>query len=893
MCCCFEARDSLNGIQKASRNLEILPNYVDVFGGDPLSQSFRYGTCSTSGIIEQYRVALKQLECFVLVMRYKIYYFIKWQLLYCIFSSWHIVSGQIRYSIPEELQPGSFVGNIAADLGLDVQQLSARSLRIVSGSRKQYFDVNLNNGILFVKEKIDREQLCGPSRTCTVSLEAVLATPLNLYHAEVEILDVNDNAPRFSKSQFRLEISEASALGARFPLERARDADVGTNSLGTYELLADDYFALEVQTRSGDGKLPLLVLQKPLDREKESVHRLVLIAKDKGVPERSGTAQVLIIVGDVNDNEPIFDQSVYRVSLLENAPKGTLVIKLNATDLDDGSNGDIIYSFSSHTIAGVPELFAIDSKTGEIRVKGILDYEENRAFEINVQAIDKGRYPKPVYCDVLVDIIDVNDNAPKVTLTSLSSPVSEGAPPGTVVALISATDKDSGENGKIECQVADNLFFILDLSLKNYYRLLTHHPLDRENISKYDVIITCRDAGNPPLSSKKTIRVEISDINDNSPQFTQPLYTAYVMENNIMGASIFQVTAFDPDLRQNSRLSYSILETRVQEELVFAYVDINSESGIILSQRYFDYEQLKHFQIQVQAQDSGVPALTSNASVNVIILDQNDNAPVILHPIPEFGSTVMETVSRFAEPGCLVAKVSATDADAGANGQLSYQIRQSTDPGLFTISTATGEIWTIRRLVNKDSKKQRLLIVVADNGTPSLSATMTIILTVVEANTEMLPDASNLAEDPGLTSDISLYLVISLGIISSIFLLVLIVLAFKVHKNRTGFDFHSWAMDTCCCFETRNSLNGIQKASRSIHIAPNYVEVFGGDPLSQSYRYGTCSTLNSNKRDLMFPNTCDSSTDKINARGEMIEKNKHPLTSSYAKYNNTASSEVR
>ncbi|XP_067899243.1 uncharacterized protein [Heterodontus francisci] len=916
-CCCFEAGNTLNGIQKASRNLEIVPNYVEAFGGDPLSQRFRYETCSTLSTAERdarYPNVYSSSACkinlmngneeivrnpnckntvnneFALVMKYKIYWLIKWQPLYCIFFSWDMISGLIHYSIPEELQLGAFVGNIADDLGLDVKQLGARSLRIVSGSRKQYLDVNLDNGILFVRQKIDREELCGTSLTCTISLDAVLANPLNLYHAEVEILDVNDNAPRFSKSQFRLEISEASAPGARFPLECAHDADVGTNSLGTYELLDNDYFALEVQTSSGTGKLPLLVLQRSLDREKEKVHMLALIAKDRGVPERSGTAQVLIVVGDANDNDPVFDQSLYRVSLLENTPKGTLVIKLNATDLDDGSNGDIVYSFNSHTAAEIPQLFVLDSKTGEIRAKGSLDYEENSAFEIHVQAMDKGPYPKPVYCDVLVDIVDVNDNAPKVTLTSLSSPISEDAPPGTVVALISATDKDSSENGKVKCEIAGNLPFILDLSLKNYYRLLTQRPLDRENVSQHDVTITCSDAGHPALTSNKSITVEVSDVNDNSPQFTQPLYTAYVTENNIVGTSIFQVAAFDPDVWQNSRLSYSILETRVQEELVFDYVDINAESGIIFSQQSFDYEQLKHFKIHIQAQDCGVPALTGNASINVIILDQNDNAPVFVHPIPEFGSTVMETMSRFAEPGSLVAKVSATDADAGGNGQLSYEIRQSTDPGLFTISTDTGEIWSIRRLVRKDSKKQRLFIVVTDNGTPTLSAAITIILSVVEVDREMLPDASNLSEDPGFNSDISLYLVITLAAISSIFLLVLIILAFKLHNNRTGFDAHSCVMDICCCFDPRNSLNGIQKASRSIHIAPNYVEVFGGDPLSQSYRYNTCSMLHSNKREVIFPNTCDSS--KIKDRGESIGNEDNPLTSSSSKYVSSAIGEI-
>ncbi|XP_041049372.1 protocadherin beta-15-like isoform X11 [Carcharodon carcharias] len=826
-------------------------------------------------------------------MRYKITWLLKWQLLFYTLLSWDLISGQIRYSIPEELQRGAFVGNIAADLGLDVSQLSARSLRIVSGARKQYLEVNLDNGSFLVREKIDREQLCGPSLSCVLSLEAVIQNPLNLYHVEVEILDVNDNVPRFPKSQFHLEISELAAPGARFPLQSALDPDVGINSVQTYQLLPNDYFTLDVQTRSGVGKFPVLVLERPLDREKHAAHRLVLIAKDGGSPERSGTAQITVLVQDANDNAPVFPQALYRITLLENAPKGTRVIKLNATDLDAGPNGEIEYSFSSRTAVRVPQLFRINSKTGEITVEGPLDYEESNVFAINVQAIDKGTLAIPVYCDVVVDIIDVNDNAPEVTLTSLSSPISEDAPPGTVVALISAADKDSDQNGQVECEIANNIPFKLDLSLKNYYRLLTQWLLDRENVSNYDVIVTCRDGGSPPLISNKTVLVEISDVNDNSPRFTQPSYTAYVMENNIIGTSIFQVTAFDPDLNQNARLSYSILGTQIRGAFASSYVSINSESGIIFSQQSFDYEQLQNFQIQVQVQDSGVPPLASEVSVDFIILDQNDHAPVIVHPLPEFGSTVMETVSRFAEPGYLVAKVSATDADMGRNAQLSYQIRQATDPDLFTISTDTGEIWTTRRIVNNDDKKQRLLILVKDNGRPSLSATVTIVLSVVEDDTKMLPGASTLSDDPALTSDISLYLVISLGIVSSIFLVVLIALSVKVQKRRHGFNDRSCHEEMCCCFDARNSLNGIQKASRNIQIPPNYVEVFGGDPLSQSFRYETCSTLNSSQRDALFRKLNTTSTEKGYFSSETTEREESALKTKSASNRNTIHDEVK
>ncbi|XP_060693431.1 protocadherin beta-15-like isoform X10 [Hemiscyllium ocellatum] len=824
---------------------------------------------------------------------YRIYWLVKWQLLYCLFPSWILVSGQIRYSIPEELQLGAFVGNIAEDLGLNVKELSPRNFRIAPGPNKRYLDVNLDNGILFVKETVDREQLCGSSLTCLLSVEAVIESPLNVYRVEVEVWDINDNAPHFPKNEIRLEISEVAVPGARFPLECAHDPDVGTNSLQSYRLLGNQYFGLDIETRNGDEKLPVLMLEKTLDREKESTHRLELIAKDGGIPPRSSIAQIIITVQDANDNSPVFSQSVYRVSLNENVPTGTVVLKLNATDLDDGSNGEIEYSFTSHTSATVRELFQLDSRTGEIRVRGNLNYEQNSAFEINVQAMDRGSAPLPVYCHIHVDVIDVNDNSPEVLVTSLFSPVREDAVPGTVVALISTTDKDSGENGQVHCQIPDNIPFELNSPLKNYYKLLTQQELDRETASKYDINILCSDSSSNPLSSKKTLRVEVSDVNDNAPRFKQSRYTAYVMENNVIGGSIFSVTASDPDVNENSQISYSIATKQIQDEPVTSYVRINSKNGVVFSQTTFDYEKLKNFQLQVQAQDSGVPALSSNVTVDVVILDQNDNAPVILHPLPEYDSTAIETMSHWAEPGYLVTKVSAIDADSGQNSRLSYQIIQTTDPGLFTISPDTGEIWTVRRIESRDSIKQSLIIIIKDNGTPPLSASMTISISVVDGNAQLPPDAGSLTEGPGFPSDLSFYLVIFLAIVSSIFLVVLIILAVKVHKNRTRLGVYNCALDACCCCDSRHSLNGIQKASRNIQIPPNYVEVFGGDPLSQSFRYETCSTLGSTKRDSAFSKVCTTSALKYNARNQYTEKGKTPHISPPEKCTNAVISEVK
>ncbi|XP_059845921.1 protocadherin-10-like [Hypanus sabinus] len=817
---------------------------------------------------------------------YKLFCFLKRELLCYMFIAWELVFAEIHYSIPEELQRGAFVGNIADDLGLDVKQLAARNFRLVPGERKQYLEADINSGILLVKEKIDREELCGPSLACVLSLEAVLDNPLSLYQIEVDILDINDNYPSFPKSLFRIEISELTVPGARFPLESAHDPDIGTNSIQTYQLVANDFFALNIEAGIADWKLPVLVLQQPLDRETRSAHKLLLLAKDGGIPERSGSTEINIAVEDANDNTPIFSQSVYKASLLENVAKGTIVLQVNATDLDDGSNGEILFSFSSHTSARVREIFNLDPQTGEIKLNRNLDYEENNVYDIIIQAKDKGSYATAVYSHILLTILDVNDNSPEVTLTSLSSPIPENSPPGTVVALISASDRDSGENAELRCQVVNKVPFILDSSSKKHLRLLTRDLLDRESASMHNVTVACSDGGSPLLTTSKTIPIEVSDRNDNSPQFSKPVFTASVMENNDIGASIFSMTAFDPDLDENARISYNILDSWVEGQLVNNYIYINSETGIIYTYRSFDYEELKTFQIQVRARDHGVPSLSSNVSVDVIILDQNDNAPVIVHPL---GPATTEVVSRFAEAGYPVTKVTATDADSGQNARLCYRILQATDFALFTISEGTGEIWTTRAITKNDASKQKLVVQVNDNGTPALSASITIILTLRDGEQPLLSDKNILPQGPNFASVTSLFLVISLAITSTIFLAILILLAVKFHKSRNVFEDHC-VLGPCCCLRTKRSLNGIQKASRSLHIPPNYVEVFGGDPLSQSYRYEMCSMARSTKGDFMFPKTNGSSKGGNKAAGEVVVKAE---TSLFTNYGNPAHSEVR
>uniref|UniRef100_UPI00398EB97B protocadherin-10-like n=1 Tax=Pristiophorus japonicus TaxID=55135 RepID=UPI00398EB97B len=792
---------------------------------------------------------------------------LKWQVVTLIISTcvWDFITGQIRYSIPEELKHGAFVGNIAGDLGLDARQLSARRFRIVPGPNTQYLEVNLENGILFVNEKMDREQLCDLSSTCFLHLEIVIENPLELYRVEVEILDVNDNSPGFPWREFRLEIAESVALGARFPLENAHDPDVGANSLQTYRLSPNQYFTLEVQTRSERSKFPVLVLERSLDREHQALHQLVLTALDGGVPERSGTALVTVTVLDVNDNAPVFDQAVYTVCLVENAPRNTLVIKLNATDLDQGSHGEVTYSFSNHAPARLRQLFRVEPQTGEIRVRGVVDYEEASVYEIYVQAKDRGLYTAAVHCTVVVEIIDVNDNAPEVILTSLSSPVREDALPGTVIALISVTDRDSGENGKTTCRISAHLPFKLQPSFKNYYTLVTGERLDRESVLEYNVSIAVLDAGSPPLSTITTILVKVSDVNDNAPRFARPSYVVYLMENNAPGASICSVSALDPDVDQNAYVSYCILDSKIRGTPVSTYVSINLNTGNLYALRSFDYEQLKNFQVLVQAQDAGFPSLHTNATVNVIILDQNDNAPEVVSPLPPNGSAQM--VPRSADPGYLVAKVTAVDADSGQNARLSYQLFRASEPALFSVAPFTGEIRTTRRFEERDAPQQRLVVHILDNGKPPLSTSVTISLSIVDSVPQTFSDLTERPQNLEHFSDFNLYLIVSLGSVSFVLLVTIVALvSVKCHKDRHGTLGQRCPLGACCCcrrpssscLRRKHSGDPLNNSHANFQLPPgakappSCMEVGGSGSLSQTYCYKVCLSPESAKTDLMF-----------------------------------------
>ncbi|XP_064243863.1 protocadherin gamma-B5-like [Passer domesticus] len=699
---------------------------------------------------------------------------------------------RVRYAIPEELGRGSLVGPLARDLGLSADELPARKLRL--SDEKQYFTVNEENGNLYVNERLDREEMCGDSATCSVSFEALVHNPLNIFHVEVAIEDVNDNSPTFSKSVLDLEIGELIPLGARFPLEMARDADAGSNSLLTYQLTSNPSFSLVMRESPDGSKQPELVLEKALDREKQSSFELVLTAVDHGDPARSGTVQVRINVTDANDNAPVFSKSIYEARVAENLSVGSLVLRAWATDADTGSNGRVSYSFGN-VPDSIRALFTIDSDSGEVRTLGPLDYEEKNKYIFGLEATDGGGLT--AHCKAQIDITDENDNAPEITILSVSSPVPEDAPTGTVVALLKVRDRDSGENGQVSCELSGEAPLSIVASSGGSYKVVTTGALDREQASEHGVTVVARDRGRPALWSSRELVLEVSDVNDNAPVFEEAAYSAYVAENNAAGALVLRVQARDADAGANGRVSYWLAGGSAGAAGAAPLVSVEARSGALYAQRSLDYEQCREFTVAVRAQDGGSPARSSTATVRVFVLDRNDNAPRVLWPAAAAAAgeaaggaaTPFEVVPRSAEAGYLVAKVVAVDADAGRNAWLSYELVQASEPALFRVGLHSGEVRTARAVSERDAAKQRVVAVVKDHGQPALSATATLHVVLAESLQEALPELSErpagAEEEAAAAAELQFYLVLALALLSAL-LVLSVALAVLARLRRAG-----------------------------------------------------------------------------------------------------------
>ncbi|GAB1287504.1 Protocadherin 18 [Apodemus speciosus] len=709
------------------------------------------------------------------------------------FFSHDVLGKNLKYRIYEEQRVGSVIARLSedvADVLLKLPNPSAVRFRAMPRGNSPLLVVNENTGEISIGSKIDREQLCQKNLNCSIEFD-VLTLPtehLQLFHIEVDVLDINDNSPQFSRPVIPIEISESAAVGTRIPLDSAFDPDVGENSLHTYSLSANDYFNIEVRTRTDGAKYAELIVVKELDRELKASYELQLTASDMGVPQRSGSSILKISISDSNDNSPAFEQPSYTIQLLENSPVGTLLLDLNATDPDEGANGRIVYSFSSHVSPKIIETFKIDSERGHLTLFKPVDYEITKSYEIDVQAQDLGPNSIPAHCKIIIKVVDVNDNKPEISINLMSpgkeevSYVFEGDPIDTFVAIVRVQDKDSGLNGEIVCKLHGHGHFKLQKTYENNYLILTNATLDREKRSEYSLTVIAEDKGTPSLSSVRHFTVQVNDINDNPPRFQRSRYEFVISENNSPGAYITTVTATDPDLGENGHVTYTILESFVLGSSITTYVTIDPSNGAIYALRIFDHEEVSQITFVVEARDGGSQKqLSSNTTVVLTIIDENDNVPVVIGPAMH-NSTAEISIPKGAESGFHVTRIRVVDRDSGANAEFSCSIVAGNEENIFIMDPRSCDIHTNVSMESIPSTEWALSVIIQDKGNPPLHTKILLRCMVFDYAESVTSTAMTSVSHTSL--DVSMIIIISLGAICAVLLVIMVLFATRCNREK-------------------------------------------------------------------------------------------------------------
>ncbi|KAM9741971.1 protocadherin-19 isoform 9-T9 [Menidia menidia] len=756
----------------------------------------------------------------------------------------------LKYGINEEMKPGSVIGNVTKDALKQGFQIAPQPpyLRVISNSEPRWVELS-PAGILTTQMKIDRDVVCRQNPKCIISLE-VMSNSMEICVIKVEIEDLNDNAPRFPTSHIDIEISENASPGTRFPLEGASDPDSGIFGVQSYSITPNELFGLEIKTRGDGSKIAELVVQKSLDRETQSHYSYEISAEDGGDPPKIGAVQLNVKVIDSNDNNPVFDEPVYTVNVMENSPINTLVIDLNATDPDEGTNGEVVYSFNSYVTEKTREAFKIDPRSGIITVNGVLDYEATQIYEIDVQAKDLGPNSIPAHCKVTVNVMDTNDNPPVISLLSLNTEmveVSENAQRGYVIALVRVSDKDSGANGKVQCRLQGNVPFRLQ-EYESFSTILVDGRLDREQKDTYNLTIQAEDSGTPPLRATKSLVVKVTDENDNPPHFLKPHYQEMVMENNLPGSCLLAVSAEDPDLGMNGTVSYSIVPGEIKHMDVNTYVSINP-SGRIYSMRSFDHEYTRTFDFKVLARDNGNPSLSSNATVRIVVLDVNDNTPVMTNP-PLVNGTAEVSIPRNAGVGYLVTQVKADDYDEGENGRLTYTISEG-DRALFEIDQVNGEVRSTRMFGENAKSTYEITVVARDHGKPSLSASAYIVV-------YLSPDLN--AQEAIGPVNLSLIFIIALGSIAAILFITMIFVAVKCKRDNKEIRTYNCRVAEYSYGNQKKSSKKKKLSKNDIRLVPRDVEET--DKMNVTENYSIDSSYVNSRAHLIKRPPCSTSTFK-------------------------------
>lgn len=641
----------------------------------------------------------------------------------------------MSYNIVEKLPPGVFVASIVNDAKLaqtlDQSIINSLQFEVLKGAFKEYFTIESPNGLLKTRKIIDRDLLCSKQVFCSLPLDVAIIRPaqrFQIFKLEVTVIDVNDNNPRFEPSTLTLSVSESALPGTVLVLPSAQDLDSGSFDIQNYSFTSNSSkFELQI-TQNLDGTSDLrLLLKEKLDRELEDKYTATISATDGGSPPKTGNLEVTVMVQDANDNSPVFDKALYNISIREDFPVNGVLVWVRATDADEGSNSEVVYSFARQTQVAFGPMFSIDSTRGDISLRQALDFERESVYALLVVASDRGPDSVPVYAKVIISVEDLNDNAPVIRMNAVDSngfaEVGETEPILSFVAHISAEDADSGPNGEVNCELLQGSGFGLQMLYAKEFKLVTTTVFDREQADQYSVTILCHDNGMPPLSTSKDLVIRITDTNDNAPEFDQKDYSATIREGNTQGVPILRVNATDADSGPNAVVEYKLCPDAK------GLVSIGNATGLMTANVVFDYEKIKEFQFCIVASDRGSPRLSTTAIVTLTIVDVNDEAPVFGQPSYTFGTYENQP------PNSEIGTVSAIDADSKPYDKFVFSILKETpETNSFSIDPWTGRITTTVILDRETCVAHYLTIAATDVTFPNPSSIANVTIYVADKN---------------------------------------------------------------------------------------------------------------------------------------------------------------
>ena len=639
---------------------------------------------------------------------------------------------RLYFNISENVPSGSEVGYI------NVRPWYTYNFSQDNQLGLQYFDLDSHTGRIVSRKMIDREALEPHLRKNRFDLLALGKnsdnTATDPVEISIEVLDENDNAPEFPKTEEAIKFRENSDKGTQQIIPTAKDADYGLNAVVTdYKIVsADGPFRVQYDPDIY-GEVLIIETTGILDREMRGSYFLTVAASDKGTPPNTGSVKVNITIEDENDNQPVFDPSTYYARVNETDPVDTFVIQVVAVDRDKGTNQDITYQFVDEN--DYASQFRIENTTGAIfTTTGTLQCPKATCF-VTVEARDGGVPSYTGRAFVYINIDDTNNHDPVLTIkynppgSAEFSSVNEDAKDGEIVAGITVTDSDSGSNGQASVSIiAGNE--LKHFRMQSFGQLALIYVngdqvLDRERNHIYNLTLEAKDGGSPPRTSVKALVVYVNDINDHAPVFRDKFSIVTILESFPVGSFVATMAAYDNDTGINAKLTYEIISGIDSNKDWF---HLNTETGLITTKSKLHYEIGNNFRMNISVHDGAVNPLYDYAELEIRILDENEP--------PVFSQTVFDVSLDENLGQTVVMTASATDYDSGKNGTVTYKFHDSVFSqyaNTFDLDETTGTV-TTSSLDREQIAFYLLYVIATDGGSFPLSSTATIHLKVNDVN---------------------------------------------------------------------------------------------------------------------------------------------------------------